>query len=129
MMPKRTNSKPHILFVCARNQWRSPAAARLYANDQRIEVRSAGVSAVSVHRITSRDMTWADLVLVMEQKQAVRLAEMFWDMRLPPIECLEIQDDDTIEEHMLAELIREGTEARLVARFGRTRSDGIELPQ
>jgi len=129
MMPQRTNLKPHILFVCARNQWRSPAAARFYANDQRIEVRSAGVSAASVHQITSRDMTWADLVLVMEQNQAVRLAEMFWDMRLPPIECLEIHDDDTIEDDMLAELIREGTEARLVARFGRTRSDGIELPQ
>lgn len=129
MMPQRTNSKPHILFVCARNQWRSPAAARLYANDQRIEVRSAGVSSASVHRITSRDLTWADLVLVMEQKQAVRLAEMFWDMRLPPIDCLEIHDDDTIEDDMLADLIREGTEARLVARFGRTRADGIAFPR
>ena len=129
MTPRRTGTKPHVLFVCARNQWRSPAAARLYANDQRIEVRSAGVSSASVHQVTSRDMTWADLVLVMEQKQAVRLKEMFWDLRLPPIECLEIQDDDTIEEEMLADLIREGTEARLASRFGGTRADGIELPK
>ena len=114
------NQKPHILFVCARNQWRSPAAARLYANYQRVEVRSAGVSSVSRHRVTSRDMAWADLVLVMEPKQADRLTEMFWDMKLPPIECLEIQDDDTIEEDMLAELIREGTEAFIAARFGKT---------
>jgi nucleoid DNA-binding protein len=69
-------------------------------------------------------MTWADLVLVMEQKQAVRLAEMFWDIRLPPIECLEIQDDDTVEEEMLTKLIQEGTEARLKSRFGWLRADG-----
>ena len=36
------SKKPHVLFVCGRNQWRSPTAARIYANDQRIEVRSAG---------------------------------------------------------------------------------------
>lgn len=111
------NQKPHILFVCARNQWRSPAAARLYANDQRIEVRSAGLSSVSPHKVTSRDMAWADLVLVMEPKQASRLAEIFWDIQLPPVECLEIQDDDTLEEDTLAELIRGGTEAFIAARF------------
>ena len=66
-------------------------------------------------------MAWADLVLVMEPKQADRLVEIFWDVpKLPPIECLEIQDDDTLDEDMLAELIREGTEAHLAFRFGKT---------
>lgn len=57
----------------------------------------------------------------MEPKQADRLAEMFWGMpKLPPIECLEVQDDDTLDDDMLADLIREGTEAHLVARFGKS---------
>jgi len=58
--------KPRILFVCGRNQWRSPTAAKIYANDQRIEVRSVGVSPQSARRVSRRDMEWADLVLVME---------------------------------------------------------------
>jgi len=27
--------KPHILFVCSRNKWRSPTAEAIYANDDR----------------------------------------------------------------------------------------------
>src|SRR5512139_3631699 len=41
---RKRHSRPHILFVCGRNKWRSPTAERLYRNDNRIEVRSAGVS-------------------------------------------------------------------------------------
>lgn len=69
--------KPHILFVCGRNQWRSPTAAETYASDQRIEVRSAGVSPLSAHRVSKQDLEWADLVLVMEPKHEERLVGMF----------------------------------------------------
>ena len=85
--------RPHILFVCGRNQWRSPTAARIYANDQRIEVRSAGVGTQSQHRVSEQDIRWADLVLVMEPQHRARLQEMFRDVQMPPIECLEIPDD------------------------------------
>ena len=111
-------SKPHILFVCGRNQWRSPTAARIYANDQRIEIRSAGVSLLSSHRASQKDMEWADLILVMEPKHKARLARMFRDMQLPPIECLEIPDDFGLMDDALVPLIRVGTEAHLAARFG-----------
>ena len=110
--------KPHILFVCGRNQWRSPTAARVYANDQRIEVRSAGVGLLSAHRVSQKDVEWADLILVKEQKHKSRLQEMFRDMQLPPIECLEIPDDFGLIDDTLVGLIREGTEAYLAARFG-----------
>ena len=102
--------KPHILFVCGRNQWRSPTVARVYANDQRIEVRSAGVGLLSAHRVSQKDLEWADLILVME--------EMFRDMQLPPIECLEIPDDFRLMDETLVCLIRDGTEAHLATRFG-----------
>ena len=111
-------SKPHILFVCGRNQWRSPTAAETYANDQRIEVRSAGVSRQSAHRASRQDMEWADLVLVMEPKHKDRLVELFPDMRLPPIECLDIPDDFRFMDADLVELIREGTETHLATTFG-----------
>lgn len=110
--------RPHILFVCAQNQWRSPTAARIYANDPRIEVRSAGLSAQSPHRISLKDLRCADLVLVMESEHKVRLREIFRDTSLPPIECLEIPDDYGFMDNTLVELIRAGTEAHLSAMFG-----------
>ena len=110
--------KPHILFVCGRNKWRSPTAARIYANDQRIEVRSAGIAAQSAHRVSQQDLEWADLVLVMEPEHKARLLETFRGTRLPPIECLEIADDFGFMDDALIELVREGTETHLCARFG-----------
>ena len=111
-------SKPHVLFVCGRNRWRSPTAARIYANDQRIEVRSAGVSSQSAHRVTQRDLEWADLVLVMESEHKVRLRETFRGTPLPTIECLDIPDDYGFMDDALVELIRAGAEAQLSAKFG-----------
>ena len=112
------NPKPHVLFVCGQNRWRSPTAARIYANDQRIEVRSAGLSTQSPHRLSLQDLKWADLVLVMESTHKTQIREEFRATTLPPIECLEIHDDYGLMDDTLAELIRTGTEARLSARFG-----------
>jgi predicted protein tyrosine phosphatase len=110
--------KPHILFVCGRNQWRSPTAARIYANDQRIKVRSAGVSPGSMHQVTNQDIEWADLILVMEQKHKARLQGTFRDLKLPVIESLEIPDEYQFMDEELVGLIREGTEFHLKYRFG-----------
>ena len=109
---------PKILFVCSRNQWRSPTAARIYANDQRIEARSGGVSQQSAHRVSQQDMEWADLILVMETRHKTRLQEMFREMQRPPIECLEIPDDFSLMDDALIDLIRVGTESQLAAKFG-----------
>ena len=117
-MTKAMLAKPHILFVCGRNQWRSPTAAHVYASDQRIEVRSAGVSPQSAHRVSLRDLEWADLVLVMESEHKARLRDRFKDLQLPPIECLDIPDDYKYMAPELVTLVREGTEMWLNARFG-----------
>ena len=62
--------RPKILFLCGRNQWRSPTAEALYRNDPRVEVRSAGLSPEARRRVTARDLAWADLVLTMERSHA-----------------------------------------------------------
>ncbi len=110
--------KPHILFVCGRNQWRSPTAARVYANDQRIDVRSAGASPGSPRQVSNEDIAWADLILVMEQKHKARLRDMFRDMALPPIESLDIPDEYQFMDGELVGLIQAGTEFHLGNRFG-----------
>lgn len=110
--------KPHILFVCARNQWRSPTAEAIYRQDPRVEVRSAGVSSQSRHQISDKDLDWANLVLVMEQKHKSRILETFRARStMPKIVSLDIPDDYQRMDQHLVELIRDGTEFHLQQQF------------
>jgi len=96
--------KPHILFVCGRNQWRSPTAERIYRDDPRIQVRSAGVSGKSRHQISDDDLSWAGLVVVMEQRYKSRILGTFRDYpNLPRIVSLDIPDE---YQFMDAELVK-----------------------
>ena len=115
---KEVNEKPRVLFVCGRNLWRSPTAYRIYTNDQRIEVRSAGLSRKSHHHLTKKDIEWADLILVMEKKQKARILKEFRTLNLPPIDFLDIQDEFQFMDPDLIERIRVGTEIQLSERFG-----------
>lgn len=102
--------KPRILFVCSRNQWRSPTAEALYRNDARVAVRSAGVSQAARRVIRAADLEWADMVLVMETAHLRRIRQDFRDLDLPPIECLDIPDDFPFMDEALQALIRESVE-------------------
>ena len=112
------NNKPHILFVCGRNQWRSPTAARVYRDDERIEVRSAGLSPKSRRQVTAQDIKWADLILVMEQRHKTRILETFRELDLPSIASLDIPDEYEFMDAELVQLIHQGTESHLKDRFG-----------
>ena len=110
--------KPRLLFVCGRHQWRSPTAEDIYRNDPRLEVRSAGVSSKSPHQISAKDLDWADLVLVMEQKYKTRILQKFRDRsNMPRIVSLDIPDDYQRMDPGLVDLIREGTEFQLKHPF------------
>lgn len=103
--------RPRVLFICSRNQWRSPTAAQIYATDDRIDVRSAGLASSSRHQISDADLAWADLVLVMEDRHKAQLRAMFQGQALPSIKCLDIPDDYRFMDAELVELIIEATEA------------------
>jgi protein-tyrosine phosphatase len=103
-------SKPRILFVCGRNKWRSPTAQNIYKNDPRMEVRSAGVSGKSPHPISNSDLLWADLILIMESKYRGRIQGLFRNLRLPPIESLDIPDEYEYMDEELIDFIKSGVE-------------------
>jgi predicted protein tyrosine phosphatase len=100
---------------------RSPTAEAIYRHDPRFEVRSAGVSDKSRHHVSEKDLTWADLVLVMERKHKERILEAFPELEnLPPMESLDIPDDYEYMDEELVELIKDGTED-LLADFAPTK--------
>lgn len=103
-----------VLFVCAKNQWRSPTAAAIYQNDARLTVRSAGLSPQSRCVVSAKLLAWADLVMVMENRHAARLCDRFRaEMKLPEIVSLDIPDDFPFMDATLIDLLRSAVEIQL----------------
>lgn len=101
----------NILFVCSKNQWRSPTAEAIYRNDDRVSVRSRGTAKAAVQTIGSGDIAWADVILVMEDKHRQRiLADFPGESKFTPVHVLDIPDDYQFMDDELVELIRSAAE-------------------
>lgn len=96
----------NFLFVCSKNKWRSPTAETIYRNDFRIKVRSAGTSSSSRKRISENDLTWADVVLVMENKHKKIINNQYNYLDLPEIIVLDIPDDYYYMSDELVEMLQ-----------------------
>lgn len=84
----------NILFICSKNQWRSPTAERVFKDYPNIYTRSAGTSRQARHAVSSRDIAWADLIFVMEYHHKDYLKQHFrQDIRGKSIIVLDITDD------------------------------------
>jgi predicted protein tyrosine phosphatase len=84
----------NILFICSRNQWRSPTAEQVWCKRAGLTVRSAGTSPKARHTVTTGDLKWADVVFVMEPKhQQILQAEFRQFVRDKRIEVLNIPDN------------------------------------
>lgn len=86
--------KIHVLFVCSRNQWRSPTAERLWSRHPQVVARSGGTSPNARHPVSESDIRWADVIIVMEQKHKSRLMAAFPELlEHKPLHVLDIPDD------------------------------------
>ncbi|MGC3992430.1 MAG: protein-tyrosine-phosphatase [Chthoniobacteraceae bacterium] len=101
-----TSRRLKILFVCAMNKQRSVTAERIYRNDPRVEVRSAGVRAESPRRVSEADLRWADVVFAMERSHQRWIQERFQELELPRIDVLEIPDEFEVMDPELQEMLR-----------------------
>jgi predicted protein tyrosine phosphatase len=103
------NERRRILFVCSRNQLRSPTAEKIFSKSDRLEVRSRGLSASANRRLTADDVTWAEVIFVMEPEHKKQLLQAFRDeARLRGIHVLDIPDDYGFMDPELVLLITAG---------------------
>lgn len=101
----------HLLFVCSRNQWRSPTAERVFRNDSRFSVRSCGLSVRSPRRLRQADLSWADVIFVMEAKHRARILGQFREaVGGTPLHVLDITDDYRFMDPELVELLKDRVE-------------------
>ena len=68
-MPTDAPPRERILFVCTANVDRSRTAEDLYRDDERYEVRSAGVAPFATVPLTRDMLLWADRVFVMNERE------------------------------------------------------------
>jgi predicted protein tyrosine phosphatase len=88
------------------NKQRSVTAERLYRNDARLEVRSAGVRPDALRRINEADLNWADVVFAMEREHKQWILTRFQNLNLPPIDVLDVPDDFEVMDPALQEILR-----------------------
>jgi protein-tyrosine phosphatase len=97
--------RPNILVVCGRNKKRSRTAEYIFKNDNRFNIRSAGLSPKSDRKISENDLNWADLVFVMETGQREKIWGLYRHLELPVIEILNIADDYEFMNEELIEML------------------------
>ena len=96
-------SRRRILFVCTVNRMRSATAHKIYENDERFEVDSAGTDRTAHVVLEDWHLEWADAIVVMEKQHRNKIRERFpqWYEK-KPIVCLYIDD---VYDYLQPELI------------------------
>lgn len=108
-----------ILFVCSRNQWRSPTGEAVFRRAPGVAVRSAGTSPRARRRLGHDDIRWADLIFVMEEKHASRIrAEFRQAVRHKPMHVLDIPDEYRFMDSELVTLLETGAGPLIAAARG-----------
>ncbi len=97
----------NLLFVCSRNQWRSPTAEEIFKNNQEHQAKSAGTEPSARIKITEKLINWADIIFVMEKKHKERLKQRFATVvDEKEVIVLDIPDDYQFMDEELVDLIK-----------------------
>jgi predicted protein tyrosine phosphatase len=98
----------NVLFVCTHHVARSPMAAALFSElggaPSRHMVRSAGVATGASRRLTTRELAWADVVVVMEPAHLSLIARR-WLHQVAKVRILGVADDYDPDEPDLRALL------------------------
>ncbi|MBD1363612.1 protein tyrosine phosphatase [Mucilaginibacter sp. ZT4R22] len=99
---------PNLLFICSKNQWRSPTAELLFKNHPLHQARSAGTSDKARVRLSQKMVDWADEIFVMEYKHRDIVKQNF-RLNGRALTVLDIEDlyqfnDPELEEILQASL-------------------------
>ena len=103
-----------VLFLCGKNQIRSPTAEEIFAGRPGIEVRSAGLDHDADNRCSTEDVEWADLIFVMEKSHKAKLSRDFKAQLKAKVICLNIPDTNYVYmDQRLIERLWKGVEPHL----------------
>lgn len=104
----------NLLFICSRNQWRSPTAEKIFQGYDGHQAKSAGTSPSARVRVNEKHILWAEVIFVMERKHLEILKERFDDVLSDKkIHVLQIPDEYTYMDDDLVMPLKETVESLL----------------
>ncbi len=110
----KSDEKLNVLFICSKNQWRSPTAEQMWRKHPTVSARSAGTSPNARHTVSAEDIQWANVILVMEEKHKSRLkAEFTRLLDNKPIHVLDIPDEYKYMDPELVEMLGQSVNSLL----------------
>ncbi|MDB5015219.1 MAG: protein tyrosine phosphatase [Mucilaginibacter sp.] len=97
----------NLLFICSKNQWRSPTAEMLFKGHAVHNARSAGTSDKARIKINEKLLNWADMVFVMERKHTEILKTRFpITVAYKKVRMLDIEDNYQFGDTELIAILR-----------------------
>ena len=106
--------RQRLLFVCSRNQLRSPTGEQVFAASERFETRSRGLRASANRQLSADDVTWAEVIFVMEPEHKRELLRQFREeAKGRQVVVLDIPDDYAFMDPELVALITAGVHGAL----------------
>lgn len=107
-------TRTNVLFVCSRNQWRSPTAEQIWRKHSSLSVRSGGTSSSARHIVSIDDAKWANVIFVMEEKHKAQLIAKFRkELARKRIYVLDIPDEYKFMDPELVDLLQQSVESIL----------------
>jgi predicted protein tyrosine phosphatase len=105
------NKKLKILFVCTINRMRSATAHKIFEDDPRFDVKSAGTDKLAATILSPELLEWADAVVVMEkQHRSYIRAKHSSYYNTKKIVCLYIPDEYDYMQSELISILKEKVE-------------------
>jgi predicted protein tyrosine phosphatase len=95
----------NLLFICSKNQWRSPTAELLFKNHPLHHARSAGTSDKARIRVSQKLIDWADVLFFMERKYLDIVKQRF-NINSQTIIVLDIEDNYQFNDPELVEILK-----------------------
>jgi predicted protein tyrosine phosphatase len=103
--------KPNLLFVCTVNRMRSATAHKIFENDARFTVSSAGTDPSAAVPLSRELLEWADSIIVMEKHHRNFIRKYFPDIYAAKrIVCLYLPDEYDFMDAGLILLLKEKVE-------------------
>jgi predicted protein tyrosine phosphatase len=98
---------PNLLFICSKNQWRSPTAELLFKGHPLHQALSAGTSEKARIKVSQKLMNWADVIFVMERKHQQILKQRFpRAIADKPLIMLDIEDNYRFGDEELISILK-----------------------
>jgi predicted protein tyrosine phosphatase len=106
---------PNLLFICSKNQWRSPTAEALFKNHTVHQARSAGTSERARVKVNQKLLDWADVIFFMERRHKEIVKERF-PLTGQELIVLDIEDIYPYNDPELIAILKLSLEAYLCPR-------------